>query len=399
MVKQIFGVIWRGLLVSLIILLIVNTAGCTTNEVKKESQHVTLLNLNKNVSLSGYGYLPLSRRYGDINGDSQVNQEDLKLVRDHLSGVKLITDQYAFYAADINADNLINNQDLQLFQRCVNGEINIGGATFYGTDGGGGNCSFQAIPGDYFVSAMNTVDYAGSAICGAYIELTGPRGTITVRITDRLPEGNKGDMDLSEKCYPYIGDPIAGRVPIYWKIVPGNMSTPIVYHFKEGSNPYWTAVQIVNHRYPIKKFEYRTASGEFKEVKREYYNYFVETAGMGFDKYTFRVTDIYGQTLIDNNITHLENGYINGAAQFPVVNSGGKYRLEVKGGYGGGYYSKGEEVAISWLKPKFDNHQQASFKKWLSNIKTIENSLSTETKLIMPGADVMVEAIYDLSKE
>ncbi len=60
-----------------------------------------------------------------------------------------------------------------------------------------------------------------------------------------------------------------------------------------------------------------TACGRSKFVW--YYNYFVQTGpGMGPGPYTFRVTDSYGNTLVDSGIAHIENGTINGAAQFPA---------------------------------------------------------------------------------
>jgi expansin (peptidoglycan-binding protein) len=91
---------------------------------------------------------------------------------------------------------------------------------------------------------------------------------------------------------------------------------PIVYHFKDGSNQWWTAVQIRNHRNPIVKFEYLDG-GSWVEVPRTTYNYFVEAAGMGPGPYTFRVTDIFGSTLTDSGIPHVENGDIPGNGQFP----------------------------------------------------------------------------------
>ncbi len=33
--------------------------------------------------------------------------------------------------------------------------------------------------------------------------------------------------------------------------------------------------------------------------------------------YSFRVTDSYGNVLVDTGIPHVENGTVNGAAQFP----------------------------------------------------------------------------------
>jgi expansin len=75
-------------------------------------------------------------------------------------------------------------------------------------------------------------------------------------------------------------------------------------------------VQIRNHRNPIAKFEY-LKDGQFKTVPREDYNYFVESGGMGTGPYTFRVTDSYGNVLIDQGMALKEAGEVAGAAQFP----------------------------------------------------------------------------------
>ncbi len=191
-----------------------------------------------------------------------------------------------------------------------------GEGTYYNADGSG-NCMFDPSPNDLMVAAMNQVDYANAALCGAFIEITGPKGTVTVRIVDRCPECPAGDVDMSPQAFAKIADLVAGRVPIRWRVVSPALPGPIMYRFKEGSNQWWTAVQVRNHRNPIAKFEYRRSNGQWQTVSRTEYNYFVATSGMGAGPYTFRVTDVYGNTLTDSGIPFLEGGSISGAAQFP----------------------------------------------------------------------------------
>ncbi|MCU0490401.1 MAG: hypothetical protein MUD01_02240 [Chloroflexaceae bacterium] len=196
------------------------------------------------------------------------------------------------------------------------GEVRTGRGTFYAATGDG-NCMFGPSPNDLMVAAMNQIDYANSAICGAFVEITGPRGVVTVRITDRCPECPKGDIDLSREAFARIADPVQGIVPISWRIVSTDISGPIAYRFKDGSNQWWTAVQIRNHRNPIAKFEYQLPNGQFREVPRFEYNHFVAEQGMGPGPYTFRVTDIYGNVLSDSNIPLRAEAQFNGAGQFP----------------------------------------------------------------------------------
>ncbi len=192
----------------------------------------------------------------------------------------------------------------------------MGDGTYYDADGSG-NCSFPASPGDLMVGAMNHTDYAGSAPCGACARVVGPAGEITIRIVDQCPECAPGDIDLSPQAFEQVAELSAGRVPITWTYVPCEVSGPIVYHFKEGSNQWWTAVQIRNHRHAIARFEYLGDDGSFHEVPRLDYNYFVEDSGMGPGPYTFRVTDVWGHVVEDSGIAFVEAGDAPGAAQFP----------------------------------------------------------------------------------
>src|SRR5437660_4858697 len=136
-----------------------------------------------------------------------------------------------------------------------------GQATYYDYADGGGNCLFDATPADLMVGAMNTVDYAGSEICGTCLQVIGPLDTIRIRIVDRCPGCGVGDIDLSPLAFSFIADTSLGRVAIKWRRVECGVSGPIVYHFKDGSNQWCTAVQIRNHRYPVAGVEYLTAQG------------------------------------------------------------------------------------------------------------------------------------------
>lgn len=202
----------------------------------------------------------------------------------------------------------------------LDGQTFTGEGTYYDADGSG-NCSFPASPGDLLVAAMNELDYDGSAVCGACVAIDGPDGSVAVRIVDRCPECARGDIDMSPQAFERIAPLAAGRVPISWRYVACEPAGSIAYHFKEGSNPWWTAVQIRNHRHPIATFEYQADDGSFRTVPRESYNYFVEASGMGPGPYTFRVTDVLGNVVEDTGVAFVENGESTGARQFPACAS------------------------------------------------------------------------------
>ncbi len=200
---------------------------------------------------------------------------------------------------------------------CQPAEERTGEGTYYDFADGSGNCSFDPTPDDLLVGAMNETDYATSAVCGSCVEIEGPRGMVEVRIVDRCPECAPGDIDLSPEAFSHIANLADGRVPIRWRQIPCPVDGPIVYKFKDGSNQWWTAVQVRNHRHPVASFEWRGPGGDWLPVERLMYNYFVEPAGMGPGPLSFRVTDIHGHELVDTGVPQLVDAEYPGAAQFP----------------------------------------------------------------------------------
>jgi expansin (peptidoglycan-binding protein) len=198
--------------------------------------------------------------------------------------------------------------------------IHYGEATYYDFANGAGNCGFDSTPNDLMVGAMNHTDYAGSYICGSCVEITGPKSDIIdIRIVDQCPECPQGNIDLSPLAFSKIAALSLGRVSISWHLIPCNVTGPVIYHFKDHSNQWWTAVQMRNHRYPIASFEYQD-KGSFVSVPRLDYNYFVQENGMGPGPYIFRVTDLYGHVIIDSNVAAADNANVQGKSQFPPCN-------------------------------------------------------------------------------
>ena len=194
----------------------------------------------------------------------------------------------------------------------------IGDGTYYSADGTG-NCSFDASPNDLLVAAMNAPDYNNAAWCGACLEVTGPMGQVTVRVVDSCPGCAHGDLDLSPQAFQMIAPLSAGRVSIIWHEVACNVTGPIDYHFKDGSNPYWTAIQIRNHRWPIAKVE-AMVGGAYQSIGRVDYNYFVDTSGLGNGPYQLRVTDTRGHALDDTGVQLGDNVTRTGTQQLPACN-------------------------------------------------------------------------------
>jgi expansin (peptidoglycan-binding protein) len=185
-----------------------------------------------------------------------------------------------------------------------------GQGTYYAADGTG-NCGFDASPNDLMVAAMNAADYATARWCGACLDVVGPMGEIVVRVVDQCPGCAHGDLDLSQEAFAMLSPLSAGRIPITWQETSCDVTGPVAYRFKEGTNQYWAAIQVRNHRYAITSLEVNGAA-----VARVDYNYFVAPTGLGAGPFAVKITDDRGQQLTDTGIA-LGDGVIrSGAAQF-----------------------------------------------------------------------------------
>lgn len=198
---------------------------------------------------------------------------------------------------------------------CTDETEHHGDGTYYDANGSG-NCSFDPSS-DLMVGAMNHTDYADSAVCGECVAIDSDGGSVTVRIVDQCPECAPGDIDLSPEAFAKLADVSIGRIDISWKVVSCGVEQPIAYHFKDGANPYWMAVQIRNAQNAILKVE-AMKNGAYETLKRTDYNYFLDESGLGEGPYSFRVTDVYGHVLEDPAIPFGESKSFDGAAQFPA---------------------------------------------------------------------------------
>jgi expansin len=171
-----------------------------------------------------------------------------------------------------------------------------GKATFYDLGDTTGNCSFPPPADDLYV-ALSREDYSGAAACGGYLDVTGPRGTVRVKVFDTCPECTPGWLDLSRTAFKHIGAEVQGVIPITYRAVPNaRVPGPLSITFVDGSSRYWWAILIDNHANPIRTVEARRPGGPWMTASRTDYNYWVIDHDTGSGPYAIRMTDIYGHT-------------------------------------------------------------------------------------------------------
>ena len=172
-----------------------------------------------------------------------------------------------------------------------------GKATFYDLAGGQGNCSFPSAPANDLFVALGAADYSGGAACGSYLDVTGPKGKVRVKVIDSCPPCGAGHIDLSRTAFKKIADEVDGIVPVKYKAVPGApVPGPVSVRIKEGSSRYWFAALLDNHTNPLASVKVAGGSGAFKTATRTDFNYWIIEAGAGPGPFRIRMTDVYGTT-------------------------------------------------------------------------------------------------------
>jgi expansin len=177
-----------------------------------------------------------------------------------------------------------------------------GKATYYDLAGTKGNCSFSPPADDLYV-ALGPNEYADAAPCGGYLDVTGPKGKVRVKIFDSCPECGTGHLDLSRTAFKRIGNEIDGIIPITYKaVVNPRTPGPVAITFAEGTSRYYWAVVIDNHGNPLKSVKTKGPGVNWMTPSRTDYNTWILDRDVGNGPFSVRMTDIYGHTATATNI-------------------------------------------------------------------------------------------------
>ncbi|KAK9687746.1 hypothetical protein K7432_014666 [Basidiobolus ranarum] len=103
----------------------------------------------------------------------------------------------------------------------ITAPVKVGGfqgeGTYYAP--GLGACEITNGSND-MIAALNAPQYGnaprGSLSCFKCATVTGPKGSVKVKIVDKCPSCKHGDLDLSPAAFNKVADEAAGRVSISW---------------------------------------------------------------------------------------------------------------------------------------------------------------------------------------
>jgi expansin (peptidoglycan-binding protein) len=164
------------------------------------------------------------------------------------------------------------------------------------------NCGYSP-PADGLFVALPAPEYAGAVGCGGYLEVSGPDGSVRVKVIDQCPECAAGHIDLSEAAFARLAPLAAGLINVsYTRLADPALPGPVSVEVKQGSSQYWLALLIDNTGNPLASVQVQTSSG-WLSLARASYNYWIAASGAGQGPFAVRLTDTQGHQVTVSGIT------------------------------------------------------------------------------------------------
>jgi expansin (peptidoglycan-binding protein) len=159
------------------------------------------------------------------------------------------------------------------------------------------NCSYLSPPADGLYAALSPPEYGSAAQCGGYLEVSGPDGSVRVKVIDQCPGCAAGHIDLSETAFARLAPLSAGIINVtYTYLANPALPGPLTVEVKQGSSQYWLALLVDNTGNPLASVQVQTSSG-WRSLARATDNYWIAASGAGSGPFTVRLTDTQGHQL------------------------------------------------------------------------------------------------------
>jgi expansin (peptidoglycan-binding protein) len=174
-----------------------------------------------------------------------------------------------------------------------------GEAVFYNAGQAEDRCSIEPLaPGGLYASLPGG-QYRNGAECGAYIDITGPLGTVQAEIVDLCPGCAADELDLSTAAFARIQPTAAGTARITYQLardpaLPG----PLAIRVGSGSSAGSLAIQVLNHGNPLSLVQ---VDGRSMALRGD--GYWIVPDGAGPGPFQVHVTDALGNSAVLTGIT------------------------------------------------------------------------------------------------
>jgi hypothetical protein len=190
----------------------------------------------------------------------------------------------------------------------------LGGEAVFYEANGRGSCALAFGHGDAVLSAPQAI-YQQIQGCGSCLEVTGPKGSAVVQVVDLCPTCPDNNLVINKPAYEQIAGKASGRAQVTYRAVPCGVSGNLSLRIKETSSQYWTAIQIRNHRLPIKAVAFKQGSS-WARMSRSNDNFFVAEKGVGKGALALQITATDGQVIEETLATWKDGKTYPGTAQF-----------------------------------------------------------------------------------
>ncbi|MBL1074105.1 hypothetical protein JK358_06825 [Nocardia sp. 2] len=153
-------------------------------------------------------------------------------------------------------------------------------------------CSLPDLPLDGFYVGVPTGEYDGSAPCGSYIDIDGPRGSVRAQIVDRCPGCAPHQYDLSRAAFEQIAHISDGVAQIrFTRVRDPNPAPELFYRVQPGSNADWLGLLVGGSGNPLGQVSLQPDHGGDPIPLRRGYDNVWSVSGAGPGPFTLVVTD------------------------------------------------------------------------------------------------------------
>jgi expansin len=174
-----------------------------------------------------------------------------------------------------------------------------GTAVYYNPLQAQDRCSIEPLARDGLYASLPPGQYGNGADCGAYLAITGPRGTVRVEIVDMCPGCTGNQLDLSTAAFARIQPLADGTAPVSYQLARDPaLSGPLAVRIEPGSTGGSMAIQVLNHGNPLTRVQ---VNGRDLAPRPD--GYWVAPGGAGSGPFRVSVTDALGNAAVLTGIT------------------------------------------------------------------------------------------------
>jgi expansin (peptidoglycan-binding protein) len=181
-----------------------------------------------------------------------------------------------------------------------------GDGTTYGLGSiGSGNCNFMSSLSTASTNyvAMNQAQWDSLGVCGRCVEVSCVDSKCTstknikrtLQVLDRCPECSSGDLDMPPAIFKDLTGSTPSRYKIQWRFVDCPSPGTIKVCLKEGSNPWWVAIQPTNFITGVKSVTINNKNTAM--LDGAYYYVLTSTSEINLSSVSVAITSIYGDVV------------------------------------------------------------------------------------------------------